>query len=624
MGGHYGSIQIRSENRQLVTAVAEQVAKAKQIHILVAPPVNGWIALFPEGNGQDDAVGHAVAEQLDEDVLQLIVHDDDILAYWYYHGRRLLDSYWSCPGYFGEENRQKEEAMSGNPESFKHLVSEGDLPKLADLLDRESDFTFGHEHLSELGKLLKISNAVNAYEYLKSGECNGVENLDLFVEVPASRVKNEAKQKQQKKKRLAAEREQLKTAGLLIHDDERQDVSAYGCAAGNGFLVAWPDYRWGTVSFNWYSDPQDGPAAIELGTPKHLAGVESDSSGHRIAFTAGHHVSVWDFRGGEWVHVCDVPEEEHSVAVAVSADGNLLAHASRREIVVTRIDSRRTALRFAREATSRQIAFHPSKQWLAVTGNTLGMMALNEPDVWRNLYVGGKSDPSPYAEMMNGQALFIDLDELQKKHQAAVKKFMDQMSRQSKKSPLTQEQIEGIRREMMEGWERAKAEVTKMREGRLPPRPALAREQVRAVGFSRDGRWFWCGTQVGIRVFEWESVPRDDGSDMPTPKWHFEPPPDSSSFFGPQVGAIAEEVEGRAIIFGGSGRLYRLDLTTGNAKELILMPQHAAITGLAFSKDGRALGMATHTIESIQPAARRDQKFGWSIWSYEKLLENAR
>ncbi|HEX5245433.1 MAG TPA: hypothetical protein VFW23_19390, partial [Tepidisphaeraceae bacterium] len=160
MGGHYGSIQIRSENRQLVTAVAEEVAKAKQIHILVAPPVNGWIALFPEGNGQDDAVGHAVAQQIDEDVLQLIVHDDDILAYWYYRAHRLIDSYWSCPGYFGEENRQKEEAMSGNPESFKHLVSEGDLTKLADLLDRESDFTFGHEHLSELGKLLKISNAV--------------------------------------------------------------------------------------------------------------------------------------------------------------------------------------------------------------------------------------------------------------------------------------------------------------------------------------------------------------------------------------------------------------------------------------------------------------------------------
>jgi hypothetical protein len=82
MGGHYGSVQVRSEDRERVQAVAEQVAREKGIHILIAPPVNGWIALFPENHGQDDAVGGAVAEQLDADVLHLLVHDDDIFAYW--------------------------------------------------------------------------------------------------------------------------------------------------------------------------------------------------------------------------------------------------------------------------------------------------------------------------------------------------------------------------------------------------------------------------------------------------------------------------------------------------------------------------------------------------------------
>jgi hypothetical protein len=72
MGGHYGSVQVRSEDRERVRAVAEQVARERGIHILVAPPVSGWIALFPENPGQEDAVGRALAEQLDADVLHLL------------------------------------------------------------------------------------------------------------------------------------------------------------------------------------------------------------------------------------------------------------------------------------------------------------------------------------------------------------------------------------------------------------------------------------------------------------------------------------------------------------------------------------------------------------------------
>lgn len=136
MGGHYGSVQVRSEDRERVKAVAEQVARDKGIHILVAPPVNGWIALFPERHGQDDEVGRAVAEQLDGDVLHLLVHDDDIFAYWLYRDRRLIDSYWSAPGYFGESDRELQEAMAGNPEAFRPLISD-DVRRLPKLLDRD-------------------------------------------------------------------------------------------------------------------------------------------------------------------------------------------------------------------------------------------------------------------------------------------------------------------------------------------------------------------------------------------------------------------------------------------------------------------------------------------------------
>ena len=217
MGGHYGSVQVRSEDGNRVKAIAEQIAREKQIHILIAPPVNGWIALFPENNGQDHSVGHAVAEQLDEDVLSLLVHDDDIFAYWYYRARQLVDSDWSAPGYFGEENREREEKMTGKPELFRPLIGDK-TAKLAELLNRDAPHTFESERLDQFGKLLGISNAVNAYEYLKEGDRTGIKNWRKFIEVPADQIARETGQKKQERNKAAAERKHLKAEGLLLLD----------------------------------------------------------------------------------------------------------------------------------------------------------------------------------------------------------------------------------------------------------------------------------------------------------------------------------------------------------------------------------------------------------------------
>lgn len=629
MGGHYGSVQVRSEDRDRVKAIAEQVAREKQIHILIAPPVNGWIALFAENNGQDESVGRLLAEQLDGDVLNLLVHDDDIFAYWYYRDRRLIDSYWSTPGYFGEENREREEKMAGNPELFRPLIGE-QIRELAELLNRDAPHTFEYERLGAFGKLLGISNAVNAYEYLKEGERTGIKNWKQFSEVPADQIVKEANQKKQERNRIAGERKRLKAEGLLLQMDERKAVMPKGCVAGDGFLVAWPELQKQTVSFSMYHEPWQEPIAVILGAPNHLASIASDDKGRRVAFTASKLVSVWDLSPDQkWTHVCDVPEKDHAIAVTLSPDGKLVAHASREEIIVTKIEGAERLVSQAIKASPQELAFHPSGDWLVASGNTFGLLAIGKPEPWRNLYVGGKSDLHLiHSSIFQAKIREIDIEELDKQARASLDARIAQMLKAaggSKKPVLSQQQIDTMKREMEKSLAEMTSRFREMKEGKSLPTPPQAREQVMCAGFSRDGQWLWCGTNAGLRVYEWTTVPRTAGADMPAPKWAFDLPSTSSSNQGKYVYAIAEEQDAAAIVFGGiTGRLYRLDLITGQTRELLNVGKETWVLDLQTSRDGKTLGLSSRTVPSAGKRPNwKDERGAWSVWSYPHLKQSA-
>ena len=90
MGAFYGSVQVQSEDRESVLGVVNSIAKRKH-RFLVSPVLNGWIGIYPNHNGQDDKVGQSVAKRLDGDVIQVVVHDDDVFYYWYYRDGNLVD-----------------------------------------------------------------------------------------------------------------------------------------------------------------------------------------------------------------------------------------------------------------------------------------------------------------------------------------------------------------------------------------------------------------------------------------------------------------------------------------------------------------------------------------------------
>jgi hypothetical protein len=216
MGGFYGSIQVRTTDRAAVKMAAERVAGEKKIRCLIGPELNGWVGIYPEGSGQDDSVAAEIARQIEADVLHLMVHDDDVLAYWLWRKHELVDSYWSKPGYFGEENRADEESRRGDAEQFRSIVGDKtkDLPKV---LNRETEYTFESERLKKLAKLFGISNAVTEYDSLVSDERVGIKGWRNFDKIPADPVAPDAIAAKPKSKPAKSIRETLKKSGLLLY-----------------------------------------------------------------------------------------------------------------------------------------------------------------------------------------------------------------------------------------------------------------------------------------------------------------------------------------------------------------------------------------------------------------------
>jgi hypothetical protein len=116
MGGFYGSVQLRTGDHAAVLAAATAVAEAMNIKCLVGPALNGWVGVYPEGNGQDHTVGERLAAAVGGHALHLLVHDDDVLAYWLWHDGKLVDRYWSAPGYFGDARRAEGQSLWANNE----------------------------------------------------------------------------------------------------------------------------------------------------------------------------------------------------------------------------------------------------------------------------------------------------------------------------------------------------------------------------------------------------------------------------------------------------------------------------------------------------------------------------
>jgi hypothetical protein len=597
MGAFYGSVQVRSDERDRVKAAAEEVARQQQIRMLIGPVLGGWIGVYPEGSGQDHDVGREIAQRVTGDVLHFLVHDDDICAYWLYRDGKPIDSFHSRPGYFGNENRAEEESMVGNPDAFRPLLADR-VEEFRPLLVRDvRTWRMESERLDRFAQVLGISNALTSYEYLNEDDHQGIKGWRKFEEIPADAIADAKEQKRLAKTLLKSEVKKLKAEGLLLDRKLCRDEAPYACGLAHDLFVAWANFRQDTVSFNLYKAPRKSPEPIALNTSGSTWMSVSDGQGHRVAMAARGRVQVWDVTTSTRTHVCDIAAPGGVSGPAISADGKLVAHSSQTQTVVTDVASGRPLLEIP-DHKFEQATFHPSGDWLAVGHPTCALVSVRKEPHWRQVV----EKPKPGGEWPLARAarvLNVDIPTLL------------EWSRQ------LDENLTSVARQARS---RLQADWAAMQRGE-PPRPDPV-QGTWSVGFSRDGRWFWRGTERGLFIYEWATTHVERTAELPDPTWSFELPSINEQPFQ-IVYAIAEEPDAQAVVFGGmTGRLYRLDLESGAVRELIKLPGDCHIQSLAFAKDGATLGIVAQA-HPLSPDATEYIEVGtiWEVWNYPRLRE---
>jgi hypothetical protein len=618
MGAFYGSVQVRSEDRDRVKAAAEEVARRRQLRMLIGPVLGGWIGVYPEGSGQDDNVSREIAQCINGDVLHFLVHDDDIFAYWLYRGGRAIDSFHSRPGYFGNENRAEEEHMVGNAEAFRPLIGDR-VEQLRPLLVREGrPWRMESERLDNFAKVFGISNALASYEYLKEDDHQGIKGWRKFEEIPADENANAKERKRRAKELLKSEVKKLKAEGLLLDRKLCRDEMPDACGLAQHLFVAWANFRKDTVTFNLYKAPRKNPEPIALNASRTTWMTVSDSQGRRVAMAARGRVQVWDFDGATWTHVCDIAAPESVGELAISADGKLVAHSSQTQTVVTDVASGRPVLEIP-DHEFEEAKFHPSGDWLAISSGRLtgrlecALISVHKEPHWRPIV----QKPKPGAEwplVKAARLLKRDVETLIERSRQ-LGENLTSVARQVRsgfEDPLVVEQAAKLA-QMQADW-------AAIQRGE-PPRPEPV-QGTWSVGFSRDGRWFWRGTARGLYIYEWATIHLEKAAELPDPTWSFELPSINEQPFQ-MVYAIAEEPDAQAVVFGGmTGRLYRLDLKSGAVHELIKLPGDCHILMLAFANDGATLGIAAkaHPL-SFDATEYLEEGTIWEVWNYPRLRD---
>jgi WD40 repeat protein len=627
MGGFYGSIQVRTTDRAAVKAAAEAVATARKIRCLIGPEMNGWVGVYPEGSGQDGTVGQQLAERVGGYAIHLLVHDDDILAYWLWSDGQLLDRYHSSPGYFGEENRAGEEPLVGDPKQFAFVLDVAAQTKLAKLIDRDAKEVFEVERLRRLARLLGIENVLTSYEYFKEADGSPVKGRRLFIEIPAD---NKAAAKKAERaaaaKKIRDERKRLKSAGILLaHFNDAILVGGVQAVSGGFIRCPAPRYYDQPSSLQFCSAPWKAPALVGFDLPpkSNPFNVVTDWTGRRVAAGSDHAIRIWDWDGKNARHVTDVPTVQFASVFAISADGQLIAETrqsganSNHEIVVHDIGTHRAVARIEIKGI-QAVAFSPDGQAIVVAAEDLHWIDLSNTSDRRQFSLGDAVPtpiPTAAAKLRAATlaAAFVT------KLGSAKRELASLNTMKIGGKLLTPEMIEQTTRLINSSLAQMEKRLLDLQEGRLPVVPPQRDVRVGSLGFSRDGRWLLCCTNKGLHVYETAAFSVEEVVVL-RPIWTVKPPELTNSSEYTHVHAIVEEIDFPAVIFGGSGpHLMRLDLETGAVRSLVQVPGATFVTSLTMTPDGRYLGVGSRNDQ----AGSRKLDCYFQVWDYFRVRDNA-
>jgi len=605
MGGHYGTIHVRTEDRDAVRSAVERLSSDRTRRFLIAPPIAGWVTVFPENNGQDPVISEALASTLaDQTLIHCLVHDDDVFAYWLLERGRTVDAYNSCPDYFDDPNPPP---RGGNATAFRHLLLDSEkVDELQALLDAPR-FDFELERQDQFAALVGLPNTAYAYEYLQGGETEGVQRWKQFIHVPDLAPEKSAR-------RAAAARERtewkaLQQDGVLLLDETGGKVVHKLFVkipvwaidpASSAVALAWKDYSRGASAVTewqrfspplWRSEKWEG-----VETECH-AGLQFSPTGARFAIQAPNcsKIDIWDglvkHRVAERVFTGTI------TTMTFGADEKWL-------FVVVHSQAPSTQL--------HRLALGPELEDAVLTDEMLHFIQIAPHPGGRHL-----------AAVDNfGVLLVIDTQTMHVVNQTWIKETNPLL-------PETlREELIGNAIEKMQGVLKNHLSATALDDYRQhSARHFLPKDSIHTCSFSPDGNLLLCGTNNGLRCLEWNGVLRCPEMQPVPVQLQVDAEPVTSDFDSGAafvhrlVYAIGFDAVRQRVLFSGlEGKITFAELKSGRTGDLLVVPGRIPLTQLALTPDRSALVATAH--RRVARSNKRESAH-FQIWNYAALCRRA-
>jgi hypothetical protein len=579
MGAFYGSIHVRTDDADLVHRTLSTWVRRNRCAFFVGPSIRGWVGVYPENAGEDFTISKKLAAKIPADLVHVMVHDDDIFAYCLYRRGKLVDEFNSTPDYFKPVPARQKAKLRGRPELLADfLAGPGAIAEMRQVLDAQP--AFKTETLKKFAQLLGLPNAVTSYEYMLSGETEGIEAFDSFLRIPEASP--EELERARRRATLDTTLRQSHEAKMLLAElqtpPEHWPVWCT-CPPASVLLVwgnrgrAFDNTIRSTSLLRWSAPWSEPPQAV---------GMDVDDRVHSMAVSPSGLIA-------------EVKTRRHVPALAFSPDERLLAVQPADTVIVVQAVDGRHLLSLDLPGASG-IAFHPSgthlvaghKGGLAVVDMTSGQLA-------KVLSVGGIQDDSG----LRGGILAILKNPLE-----FEKKLSKALSLQAKlpgasragAGPRIPEHMEELSAPDVLGADRRSV------------------EQIRKVAFSAEGSFLFLATNDGVRQYVWDDVlaARDA---LPPPLAAADAEAGTSGGWGAQTYGLAHDAHRNLLLFCGfESRLRVLDLATGKTGSLTPDVAMRGISQVAFAGDCSAI--------FCQPFEhdRNTMEASIQVWDYPKLL----
>jgi hypothetical protein len=596
MGGHYGSIHIRTDDQDEVRIAVENLHHPNTQRFYIAPPIKGWVTVFPENNGQDHTVAEALVAKLpNKTIIYCAVHDDDIFAYWFFENGKLSDAYNSCPEYFGDENRPP---RGGNATAFANLLPPQKITRLQKLLD-EQRYDFELERQDKFAEILGLPNTAAAYEYIEANDAGTLKQRRKFIHIPDLAPERSARRVQK-----AAEQKllnNLKAKGILLVDlpspkTTRSSFKAVGWAQNPNspeVIASWCsliDQDPANTIWKRFTGPSWTETQITLPFAASINGYQLSHSGNLLAICRNSNVHIWDLRTNQLVAEHKFIDLVTSVTFGIENNYLFVTIRGNPNPQLHRIALEKGSLDNA--VTDQGVYFqriipHPDGRFLAAIDHS-GILVVIEIETMRVVIQRWLRDHDsllqyePFKEIAEGMV-------------SNISQF------------LSPEQKELYRKQSAIHF--------------------LPKEEIRVGCFDAEGTLLFCGVPSGLRGLKWKDV--FSGANM-TPiepvlsvraETDHETKTDFTSPRNLTYATVFDAAQRRVLFTDLEGKLSYYNLDEARSGTLLTVPNNACFIEAELSSDRSALIATAHRFNFQQRNKSYPQHF--QIWNYRALCETA-